>query len=595
MSINKYSTYQKLLSAALALCLILLLFGCQEKRGSQPTSLPATEVERLSKLCRVWGYVKYTHPAFLLGERDWDEELLALIPQVRELETHEEVNALLHEWFTGLGEIDYGNCEPVAFWAEAAEEDKVVIADTSWTTDAGYLGEELAGDLGKLGEVPHIKVSTAPVQYITANLLSEVTGPIFRENDLKDMDHSDVRFRLLGLFRLWNAVEYYFPYHNLLEKDWVSTLDEFIPRMLAGGEGLPDGFTPGMLALMGGEDLQSYAAAITALLVRMNDFHVGFGILGTTYAPVPVMEAEGKLVVSGTAEGCPLLPGDVILEVNGRDVYAFAETLKEYLPYSRDEVYLSRNRVHILSLAGDGKAQLEVSVLREGREETFPCTWVSAEEAPSVTYAQPQEVYEILEGNIGLVNPALLSTANQYGVMEELRDTDGLVIDLRQYPNLFPKTFPAYFVPESTPAFIHLNPSQAAPGAYIKTVSNVGCLPEDRERGVYYYDKPAVVLVDEFSQSGSEWMAWAVGKGEHVVLMGGNTSGALDGITNLSIPGYFAYQFTAIGAYTDDGGQIQRTGLTPDIPVSRTIQGVTEGRDELMEAAIEYIQNQSIK
>ena len=471
----------------------------------------------------------------------------------------------------------------------------MVITDTSWTTDAGYLGEELAGDLGKLGEVPHIKVSTAPVQYITVNLLSEVTGPIFRENDLKDMDHSDVRFRLLGLFRLWNAVEYYFPYHNLLEKDWVSTLDEFIPRMLAGGEGLPDGFTPGMLALMGGEDLQSYAAAITALLVRMNDFHVGFGILGTTYAPVPVMEAEGKLVVSGTAEGCPLLPGDVILEVNGRDVYAFAETLKEYLPYSRDEVYLSRNRVHILSLAGDGKAQLEVSVLREGREETFPCTWVSAEEAPSVTYAQPQEVYEILEGNIGLVNPALLSTANQYGVMEELRDTDGLVIDLRQYPNLFPKTFPAYFVPESTPAFIHLKPSQAVPGVYIKTVSNVGCLPEDRERGVYYYDKPAVVLVDEFSQSGSEWMAWAVGKGEHVVLMGGNTSGALDGITNLSIPGYFAYQFTAIGAYTDDGGQIQRTGLTPDIPVSRTIQGIREGRDELMEAAVEYIQNQSIK
>ena len=547
-----------LLAAALAVCLLLPLVGCG---GREPE--PATEVERLSKLCRVWGYVKYTHPAFLLGQKDWDEELLALIPQVRELETNEEVNALLHEWFTSLGEIDYGNCEPVAFWAEAAEEDKVVITDTSWTTDAGYLGEELAGDLGKLGEVPHIKVSTAPVQYITVNLLSEV--------------------------------EYYFPYHNLLEKDWVSTLDEFIPRMLAGGEGLPDGFTPGMLALMGGEDLQSYAAAITALLVRMNDFHVGFGILGTTYAPVPVMEAEGKLVVSGTAEGCPLLPGDVILEVNGRDVYAFAETLKEYLPYSRDEVYLSRNRVHILSLAGDGKAQLEVSVLREGREETFPCTWVSAEEAPSVTYAQPQEVYEILEGNIGLVNPALLSTANQYGVMEELRDTDGLVIDLRQYPNLFPKTFPAYFVPESTPAFIHLKPSQAVPGVYIKTVSNVGCLPEDRERGVYYYDKPAVVLVDEFSQSGSEWMAWAVGKGEHVVLMGGNTSGALDGITNLSIPGYFAYQFTAIGAYTDDGGQIQRTGLTPDIPVSRTIQGIREGRDELMEAAVEYIQNQSIK
>ena len=75
-----------LLAAALAVCLLLPLVGCG---GREPQ--PATEVERLSKLCRVWGYVKYTHPAFLLGQKDWDEELLALIPQVRELETNEEV------------------------------------------------------------------------------------------------------------------------------------------------------------------------------------------------------------------------------------------------------------------------------------------------------------------------------------------------------------------------------------------------------------------------------------------------------------------------------------------------------------------------
>ena len=78
-------------------------------------------MERLSKLCRVWGYVKYTHPAFLLGQKDWDEELLALIPQVREKETHEEVNALLHEWFTGL------DCIPQAKQAQQTETYITVI------------------------------------------------------------------------------------------------------------------------------------------------------------------------------------------------------------------------------------------------------------------------------------------------------------------------------------------------------------------------------------------------------------------------------------------------------------------------------------
>ena len=139
----------RLLAAALAVCLLLPLVGCG---GREPQ--PATEVERLSKLCRVWGYVKYTHPAFLLGQKDWDEELLALIPQVREKETHEEANALLHGWLMGLGEIDYGTNKLVKFWAEAAAGDRLVITDTSWTTDASYLGEELAGDLGQLGEIP---------------------------------------------------------------------------------------------------------------------------------------------------------------------------------------------------------------------------------------------------------------------------------------------------------------------------------------------------------------------------------------------------------------------------------------------------------
>ena len=38
--------------------------------------------------------------------------------------------------------------------------------------------------------------------------------------------------------------------------------------------------------------------------------------------------------------------------------------------------------------------------------------------------------------------------------------------------------------------------------------------------------------------------------------------------------------------------QTQRVGLTPDIEVYPTIEGIKEGRDELMEAAVAYIQEQ---
>ena len=41
MSIRKYPIYQRLLSLALAFCLVLPLFGCQEKTTSQPATAAA--------------------------------------------------------------------------------------------------------------------------------------------------------------------------------------------------------------------------------------------------------------------------------------------------------------------------------------------------------------------------------------------------------------------------------------------------------------------------------------------------------------------------------------------------------------------------
>ena len=566
----------RLLAAALAVCLLLPLMGCGERELELH---PATEVERLSKLCRVWGYVKYTHPAFLLGERDWDEELLTLIPQVRELEPHEEVNALLHEWFMGLGEIDYGTNKPVKFWAEAAEKDRLVITDTSWTTDAEYLGTELAGDLGQLGEIPDITLRKGPVKY-QRDSLTEVTYPIFtREKDYPDMDFSDPGYRLLGLFRAWNILEYYFPYHDLLDRAWEEVLDELIPVMLAE------------------EDQNSYWQTISALLSNLHDSHVSFITQSYNYTfafditvpdtPVSVTEAEGKLVVSDAAGDCPLARGDIILEMNGMSVEEAVQIVKPYTSCTRDSVFLSRHAYQILREMSSIQDPATVTVLREGEEETFSFSWPW-----SITSGSLREAYLILEGNIGLINPESFRSTLFRNMMEDLRSTNGLIIDLRQYPPVGMFGISSYFTTEYTPLFAQYSPSKAIPGAYVREVYSDGYRPEDAELGVYHYDKPVVVLIDESSQSISEWFAWSIGKGENVVLMGQNTIGTLARTGNAPLPGGLWFTFTSVLAELDDGSQVQRVGITPDIPVSRTIQGIKEGRDELMEAAMDYINRQ---
>ena len=69
---------------AVLLCICMLFTSCApvgtngEKTADSEYS---QEVQNLEKLCKVWGYVKYTHPVFLTGEKDWDAELITLIPK----------------------------------------------------------------------------------------------------------------------------------------------------------------------------------------------------------------------------------------------------------------------------------------------------------------------------------------------------------------------------------------------------------------------------------------------------------------------------------------------------------------------------------
>lgn len=97
----------KLLAGLLCICLLFTSCAPAEISDEKSTDLKySQEVQNLEKLCKVWGYTKYHHPAFLFGEKDWDEELLNLIPVVSEAE-EDKVNDILHEWFASLGEIDY--------------------------------------------------------------------------------------------------------------------------------------------------------------------------------------------------------------------------------------------------------------------------------------------------------------------------------------------------------------------------------------------------------------------------------------------------------------------------------------------------------
>lgn len=556
---------------AVLLCICVMFTSCAPTGTAEEISADSQEVQDLEKLCKVWGYTKYNHPAFLFGEKDWDEELLNVIPVVSEAKA-DEVNGILHEWFVSLGEIDYG----VSRKGEIPENAiKYVQADTSWISE-DYLGAELTEELSQFGQLPGVSRSKAPVNF-TANEVGTRVPDFSNEPFYEDMNYKDQGYRLLGLFRLWNAMEYYYPYLDILDENWHELLPEYIARMLEG------------------DDQRSYELTIASLSTKLQDAHIALynskyivleaGIYGV---PVEILQAENEIVISKVLkDDCPLQVGDVVKELNGKDIRDVLAERMEYISVTTEDKFI--NQIGRFLLRSNNE-NMELTVLRDGTEQVLE---VNGEMEYHLMQETAEQPYEILDGNIGLINPAALQPKGFSSVMSQLKSTDGLIVDFRQYPSDYiVYDFAEYLVDGVKPFLIYASPYESYPGVFVGSMRYSG---RQENSNIEPYEKPVVVLMNEKTQSLAEYTVMSIRNAKNVTVMGENSVGSDGDISYLPLPGGMNMMFTSQGIYTPDGGQTQRIGLTPDVEVHPTIEGIKEGRDELKEAAVSYIQEQNSK
>jgi len=615
---------------AILLCIMLFasLAGCSTKTVSDQAS-------NLKKLCKVWGFAKYTHPAFLTGEMCWDEELFSLIPIIYSANDG-DVNDILYDWFVSLGDDGYDNyrivfvevrankpwsiwftfvellneiqwlslislsihSESIAFYAqidegkhqclkelfwvysfEIIDENDInfrQMADLSWINESS-LGLPLYERLSRFQAIQPSGRTNAPVSFGRAIGNSGFPNKQSHEN----MDYSDVRYRLLGLFRMWNAMEYYFPYRDILDRDWHELLLEYIPKMMEG------------------VCRNSYELTLASLSMHLHDVHVTFrGSIfmserfGQFFVPVRLTEAEGRLVVREniSAINGEFLSGDIIFRLNGTDINEVTADMLQFLSFPNKEKALAYIAFYQGLMSHNQIADIDVL-----RGDTILSLQIETTDESIIWQSTPiQSNILFTESNIGLINPGHLSHDFEiHGIMRDFAGTDGLIIDLRQYPWHAAIYMLWDYILYDTQNFAIISvPSQSVPGVFMDQFSNEYVGPDASRRlqfGTYFYDRPVVLLMDEQTFSAGEYLVMMLRIGPNVTVMGSNSIGADGNIAMLPLPGGIVMTFTGLGVYTLEGDQTQRIGLFPDIHVDRTIQGITEGRDELMEAAIAFL------
>lgn len=104
------------------------------------------------------------------------------------------------------------------------------------------------------------------------------------------------------------------------------------------------------------------------------------------------------------------------------------------------------------------------------------------------------------------------------------------------------------------------------------------------------YTGRTVMLVDENTVSQAEFTGQILRAATGTVFVGSPTAGANGDITNFKLPGGITVTFSGQSEQWPDGKQLQRVGLIPDVYARPTKAGLAAGRDEVLEAALTYLE-----
>jgi C-terminal processing protease CtpA/Prc len=535
-------------------------------------NLDVSTTNNLVLLGKIWGFLKYHHQAIAAGKYNWDYELFKILPHLLAAKTDKQRDQLFVGWIDILGDIELcTTCEKTA-------ENAFLKPDLKWIAN-NNLSTKLQSSLGHI----YSNRSQNSHYYFEAGQASNVRFK--NEEGYNNMLYPDAGFRLLALYRYWNMIHYFFPYKYLTDKDWSAILAQYLPRFI------------------GAKDELEYEIAALQLIGEVNDTHANLwggnnnieSTKGDYFPPVLTRMIEQKLVVTDfytnnvvenddMSQKVGLKIGDIIIAINGIPV---EQIIKQKLPFYPASNNVIKQRNIALDLLRSTDKLVAIEYTRDGQKYDLALSLFKKNELSYFLGFRKhpnQPSYKVLENNIGYVTLENIQRSDIEKIKSELKDTKGIVIDIRNYPSTFVVySLGSFFMSESTEFTKITKPNLNNPGefTFLPPLTVFGSTNS--------YKGKVVILVNEFSISQSEFTAMAFKAAKNSIVIGSTTAGADGNVSGITLPGGLTTSISGLGIYYPDGTETQRVGIIPDIFITPTIEGIKSGKDELLEKAIEEI------
>lgn len=529
------------------------------------STLTPSVIDNLELLGRIWGFLKYHHPLIAQGKYNWDYELFRFLPSYLEVTNIENRNKLLIDWVDSIGKLEKCvDCKPTA-------SDALFKPDMKWIADQE---ESLKQKLSYVYENRH------QGKHYYIGMASGIGNPEFKnERPYAQMTYPDDGFRLLALYRYWNMIQYFFPYKHLMDKDWNLALKAYVPTFVDAENELAYEFAA--VQLIG--DIQDTHANLWGGADKIDEWK------GSYFAPVHVRFIEDQLVVTDfynlDLKGQTGLEiGDVITKINGKSVAEVVKATSKYYPASNTP---TRLRDLSADLLRSNAKMVELSYKRaESRETEKELTLYPRDSLDIYRWYRKNEdtCFKLLDNNIGYITLQSIKDSDISKIKQAFGETKGIIIDIRNYPSTFvPFSLGGYFISTSAPFVKFTKGNTNNPGEF--TFTDELEIPNSGET----YRGKLMVLVNELSQSQAEYTAMAFRAGNNTTIIGSTTAGADGNVSRIFLPGGLRTMISGLGVYYPNGEETQRVGIVPDIEVKPTIEGIRNGKDELLDQAIKEI------
>lgn len=398
------------------------------------------------------------------------------------------------------------------------------------------------------------------------------------------MTYPSAEYRLLGLFRFWSTIQYFYPYKRLLGASWDSVLPQFIPKFEQARDSL------------------EYARVVAELATRLHDSHSYVAspvytnqLIGAGYPPIRVMMIQGLPVVASlvdsVARTAGVKVGDVIVRVDGEDAKSRLARYAALISASTPQSLMDKAALCFMN----GQVGTPVRLLlrgTEGREHEVTLTRRAEDFTTLYHRERTGEIIRVLPGNVGYVDLDRLDLSMVDSMFERLRHTKSIIFDMRGYPNgtiwaIAPRlTSSRPRVALFETAMLGHGPPADASGGEMEAFYQV---IDPTPAGAWLYAGRTVMLMDQRSESQAEHTGLYLRAANRTKFVGSATAGADGEIATTVLPGGITVGFTGQSVRYPDGRELQRIGLTPDVLVTPTIRGLRQGRDEVLERAIQFL------